>query len=901
MRLNENPDLVVEAMTMLQDLMQVVNILKGSHRGIEKQTENMTGIVAMDAKASYSLQPTPISGPEHGTEILISDIPILATSQRTQGSSQAEDSALLVETPHVTQDSMTASRLKDNQIKVSGQQHERDLTHADPAVSTPHITGNNHTVISMDSTAVPGSPRATSQDYTMLHSRLDALERDKADRSELGLIQKNTDDLARTLPDLRKKLSSLSKEMQDLRGDRDKLEQLHRGLEPIVTQHIDQNVEETNRINQQLGSLSTTVLVFEKELKELRDRQDEEKATIEQSVADKSQQLQDQLEELHRAMDDPHHIDLKGEETNHINQQLGNLSTTVLDIEKELKELRDRQEEEKATIEQSVTDKSLQMQDQLDMLRGVLTTMASSSSTLLAMSIPQQSDSCTQVSSVTAETEMSSQGPLQTQAPLTTSTSKEHLTCPACTIDIGNKVSNLVNQYEHLQKLVTDYTSREVASKNLQQGGKATEQDTEAIGYIKNTMAKLQEECEHLNKTTKSLIHDHKQKQQLIDILYQEVGKLENKKADKDLIGLEIDVKADKCALERKVSRTRFDTSTEHLSRMIQELLGKVSAQEQDWQRLMETINVEMQNKLNRIEIEPLKNILEERWKDLSRQLKEHPPQYEADEAAGIRKQLIQRFNCISCDRTVDMMVPRPVMITIPRIPGLPAHYSSRPYSAFELNQVRQQSNRLQSGLYQARKEASQLEMSINQLRSIHAHMCKEIARVRLHFGDSDKAPVKTISHHQQTRCVTLGKLLKKSRPNYNPDHLPELGSLGYMPSSRSCGGSHTLTFSRKRFTKVPSNTTGSGQKEDTTGVFLKNEVFVLGQDGRFYRGKKANHLRTTKPKDSKIEPSSHQKVSGYNVQGKENPSEYSTVTSLEIPHGKKATTLLHMLSEELK
>lgn len=26
------------------------------------------------------------------------------------------------------------------------------------------------------------------------------------------------------------------------------------------------------------------------------------------------------------------------------------------------------------------------------------------------------------------------------------------------------------------------------------------------------------------------------------------------------------------------------------------------------------------------------------------------------DEAAGIRKQLLQRFNCISCDKPVDMM-----------------------------------------------------------------------------------------------------------------------------------------------------------------------------------------------------------------------------------------------------
>ncbi|XP_077107886.1 glutamine-rich protein 2-like isoform X2 [Ranitomeya variabilis] len=826
-RLEVNEEGVSKAMSMLQDLMQVVNTLKHSQRGIEDQTQKVTGTAAMNdleeklkvlrksatgspenknSKTSYSVESTPISSPGHVTEVIISDGPILTTSQMTesltQGSLQAEDPALLVETPHVAQDGMTTTTLKDTEIEMSGEQHERDLTHAAPAAPVPHNTEINPTMTGMDRTAAPGSPGATSQEYAVLHTRIEGLEKGKADRSELGLLQKNTDDLARNLPDLQEKITFLSKEMQDLRWDRDKLEQLHIAMDPIIARHIDQKVKETSQIH----------------------------------------------------------------------QQLGNLSTTVLHIEEELKELHDRQEQEKAIMEQSVTDKSLQIQDQLDKLRGVLTSMASSSSTLLAMSIPQKSDSCTQASIVTAETEMVAQGTIHPQPPVTTSTSKERLTCPACTIDIGNKVSNLVSLYEHLQKLVTDYTSGEVVRKDLQQDGKASDQDTEVIGFIQNTMSKLQEECEHLNRTTKSLIHHHEQKQQHIDILYQEVGKLEKKKADKELIGLEIDVKADKRALESKVVRTHFDASTEHLSRMMQELLGKVSAQEQDWQRLLEKINVEMQNKLDRMEIEPLKNILEERWINLSRQLKERPPQYEADEAAGIRKHLIKRFHCISCDRTVDMMVPGPLMLTIPRIPGLPAHYSSRPHTVFQLSQVRQQSNRLQSGIYQARKEALQLEMSINQLRGIHAHMCKEIARVQLHFGGSNKTPNKTITHQPQTHCATLGKFFQKSRPNCNIDHLPELGNLASMPSSRSCGGSHTLTFSRKRYARLPSNAPSSVQKEDTTDVRLKNEV-ILGQEGHFYRGRKGNHLQTTKPKDNK-------RVTSANLKEKENLSEYSTTTS---------------------
>ncbi|XP_040294748.1 glutamine-rich protein 2-like isoform X1 [Bufo bufo] len=804
----------------IESLQTELELLKARLKILEDKLEVLYEILArrpeiQDAQMPYSLPPgdiiSPMSGPAQVTEVSISNGTTLTTSQttlsQTQGSSQAEESALPVGTTH----GVKAGTLEDT----PGQMHETDPTYLESSMA--QSTGINPSMTSMDTTLAPGSLEvtpvlpagATSTEHAMLSTRVDALERDKADRAELGLLQINSDDLAKTVPDLQEKLNCLNKEMQDLREDR--LEQLQRALDPILTQQIDQKLEDTNQIN----------------------------------------------------------------------QQLGHLSATIQDIEKELKELRDRQEKEKATMEQSVADTSLQLQDQLNMLRGILTTMASSSSTLLAMSIPKDSDSSTPVSTTEAELPARCAMP----SPDTTTTSEERLTCPACTIDIGKKVSQLVSQYEHLQKVVTDYTSREGDGKDLQVGRKASDpsiQDTEVIGYITNTMVQLQEECEQLTQTTRSLIQDHEQKQQHIDILYQAVGKLENKKADKELIGLEIDVKADKSALERKVSRTQFDATTEHLSRMIQELLGKMSAQEQDWQRLLEKISLEMENKLNRIEIESVKNILEERWQDLRRQLQKHPPQYQADEAAGIRKQLMTRFHCISCDRSVNMMVPGPTTLTIPKIPGLPARHSNRPNTVFELNQVRQQSRRLKSRIYQARCEASQLEMNINHLRRIHAHMCQEIARVQVHFGGSDKTFKNPIVHH----CTTLGKTSKMSSSNQRFDgRLPELGSVRSMSSSRSCGGSHTLTSSQRRYMKVVSSC--SLQKKDTTECGLtKEEVLVLGQDGHIYRGRTGNHLPTTKPKDGKRELATHHKASGCNLKRKESLYVCSSATSSDIRSG---------------
>ncbi|CAI9579051.1 unnamed protein product [Staurois parvus] len=230
-------------------------------------------------------------------------------------------------------------------------------------------------------------------------------------------------------------------------------------------------------------------------------------------------------------------------------------------------------------------------------------------------------------------------------------------------------------------------------------------------------------------------------------------------------------------ALEGKVSRSQFDATTEQLNSMMQELLGKVSGQEQDWLRMLEKINLEMQSKLDRMELDPLKNKLEERWKEIRRQLQEKTPQYESDDAAGIRKQL---FHCLSCDRPIDMMVPGPPILTIPNIPGLPSHRSFRPFTVYELDQIRQ--------------------------------------------------------------C------------NRN-DRIADITELGYIPSNRSCGGSHTLTFPNRRYVRMQGITV---QEEDLIGVGLKDEIDIFGSDGQVYHGRMDTSLPAIHVKDGKSKRGKH-------------------------------------------
>ncbi|XP_042570925.1 glutamine-rich protein 2-like [Cyprinus carpio] len=188
------------------------------------------------------------------------------------------------------------------------------------------------------------------------------------------------------------------------------------------------------------------------------------------------------------------------------------------------------------------------------------------------------------------------------------------------------------------------------------------EKSTDVASEVEAAILQLQSECEKLHRTSNHLTEEHSKKQTHID-------------------------KADKRALESKVSMR------EQLNNMLQDLLSKISGQEQDWNKAIEKISTEMDCKLNWTELDPLKKQLDDRWRTIHKHL-QTPPIPEQDDAAGLRKQLLARFHCISCDRPVDMMTPGQHLVTLPSAPGLPSHKSSRPYTVYDLEQVRQHCRR---------------------------------------------------------------------------------------------------------------------------------------------------------------------------------------------------------------
>uniref|UniRef100_A0A3P9AWV9 Glutamine rich 2 n=1 Tax=Maylandia zebra TaxID=106582 RepID=A0A3P9AWV9_9CICH len=238
----------------------------------------------------------------------------------------------------------------------------------------------------------------------------------------------------------------------------------------------------------------------------------------------------------------------------------------------------------------------------------------------------------------------------------------------------GDAFSNLMDQLNEQRGLIDRLMSDR--GKNV-----------ELVNGVQQAMLQLQADCKKLNETMRSLHEDSKRKQRHIEELYKTTEELEVNKADKQMV--ESEIRADKSALEGKVSRLQLDSVTEQLSGMFHELLNKVTSQEQDWHKLMGKLSTEMECKLNRIELDSVKKQLEDRWRSIHEKLQaQAAPEYE--DAAGIRKQLVERFHCLSCDRPIVKHTPGPHLVTLPSFPAFPSHKSIRPFTVYTMEQLRQ-------------------------------------------------------------------------------------------------------------------------------------------------------------------------------------------------------------------
>lgn len=165
------------------------------------------------------------------------------------------------------------------------------------------------------------------------------------------------------------------------------------------------------------------------------------------------------------------------------------------------------------------------------------------------------------------------------------------------------------------------------------------------------------------------------------------MDELKSVKADKEQVSLEVEEvsvaiaillmviqhplqKADRRALESKASREWVDSTFDRLDKEIREARARLMGQEEAFKHAMTQINEDVEGKLDRMELEPLKEYFGNHilplltisiyYTDYSdkrlARVKTAPvcaQEPVGDDAAGFKKPM--RFHCISCDKPLGL------------------------------------------------------------------------------------------------------------------------------------------------------------------------------------------------------------------------------------------------------
>ncbi|XP_047636588.1 uncharacterized protein C16orf96 homolog isoform X10 [Phacochoerus africanus] len=146
-----------------------------------------------------------------------------------------------------------------------------------------------------------------------------------------------------------------------------------------------------------------------------------------------------------------------------------------------------------------------------------------------------------------------------------------------------------------------------------------------------------------------------------LKVIHSQIKNLEIYKADKTVMEQELKEKADRSTLASKASRADLDTMSMELNEMIQGMLFRVMANEDDWKKAVAQLGKDLRTKLVHSDLHDLKKDIDEVWK-IVRKLLIEGLRFDPDSAAGFRKKLFERVKCISCDRPVEMMTAPPLV-----------------------------------------------------------------------------------------------------------------------------------------------------------------------------------------------------------------------------------------------
>jgi len=255
---------------------------------------------------------------------------------------------------------------------------------------------------------------------------------------------------------------------------------------------------------------------------------------------------------------------------------------------------------------------------------------------------------------------------------------QENETNKAAISELNGQIEDIIDRYKILQDTVDNAPKP------------STELDGEALNALKDTIKALKDEQEQHHDQLNKLNDDANQKDLHLKTLYSGVDDLREMKADKDFVVMEMEDKADKRAVDHKANRVFVDNHFEKLNLGLESALKRCEGQEAALRNAITQISSDVEGKLDRMELQNVKDFLENRLNKLKATGPPPPPPNEVDaDPAGMRRRLL-KFHCISCDRPVEVNSGNMLPSTLPVSYGFPGMRSNRPYTTYELELIRQ-------------------------------------------------------------------------------------------------------------------------------------------------------------------------------------------------------------------
>ncbi|XP_028402511.1 uncharacterized protein LOC114525384 [Dendronephthya gigantea] len=225
--------------------------------------------------------------------------------------------------------------------------------------------------------------------------------------------------------------------------------------------------------------------------------------------------------------------------------------------------------------------------------------------------------------------------------------------------------------------------------------------DLEVLNSVREKLNSVEQDQEKMVLKSKEdidkILENLDEKQRTIDGLFQYVERLQERKADRENVANEMDIKADKHALEGKVNQSTFDETFQMFDRGLQEALQKMEDYMNEEMALKDTlsrISREMEGKIDNDSLQMMKNYFEKQIKDVQDSRDKIVRETRVDataNAAGVRRKLPIHYHCISCNRPVELAV-RDSEPTLPESESLPLRRMKIPFTSYDVEQLRQKS-----------------------------------------------------------------------------------------------------------------------------------------------------------------------------------------------------------------